>query len=68
MAAVSKGNLSACSVIINHTGVDINATDRNRETALFQAAKLNRIEICRLFLEDPEINFSKDNKNGQTPL
>ncbi|KAJ4320410.1 hypothetical protein N0V94_003381 [Neodidymelliopsis sp. IMI 364377] len=48
--------------------VDINGRDRDGNTPLHLAATLGRAPVVRLLLDQPGINDSTANYNGQTPL
>ncbi|KAL5115493.1 hypothetical protein ACEQ8H_006634 [Pleosporales sp. CAS-2024a] len=48
--------------------IDINARDRDGNTPLHLAATLGRTPVVRMLLEQPGINDSITNYNGQTPL
>ncbi|CAI6336640.1 unnamed protein product [Periconia digitata] len=48
--------------------IDINGRDRDGNTALHLAATLGRSPIVRMLLDQPGINDSITNYNGQTPL
>jgi ankyrin repeat protein len=48
--------------------IDINGRDRDGNTPLHLAATLGRTPVVRVLLEQPGINDSITNYNGQTPL
>jgi len=48
--------------------IDINGRDRDGNTPLHLAATLGRAPVVRLLLDQPGINDSVTNYNGQTPL
>jgi hypothetical protein len=48
--------------------IDINGRDRDGNTPLHLAATLGRTPVVRILLEQPGINDSITNYNGQTPL
>ncbi|KAJ4373405.1 hypothetical protein N0V83_003700 [Neocucurbitaria cava] len=48
--------------------IDINSRDRDGNTPLHLAATLGRVQVVRMLLDQPGINDSITNFNGQTPL
>lgn len=48
--------------------IDINGRDRDGNTPLHLAATLGRAPVVRMLLDQPSINDSVTNYNGQTPL
>ncbi|KAJ4410173.1 hypothetical protein N0V91_002182 [Didymella pomorum] len=48
--------------------IDVNGRDRDGNTPLHLAATLGRAPVVRLLLDQPNINDSITNYNGQTPL
>lgn len=48
--------------------IDINGRDRDGNTPLHLAATLGRTPVVRMLLDQPAINDSVTNYNGQTPL
>ncbi|KAF2749664.1 oxysterol binding protein 1 [Sporormia fimetaria CBS 119925] len=48
--------------------IDVNGRDRDGNTPLHLAATLGRAQVVRMLLDQPNINDSITNYNGQTPL
>ncbi|KAF2277256.1 oxysterol binding protein 1 [Westerdykella ornata] len=48
--------------------VDVNGRDRDGNTPLHLAATLGRVQVVRMLLDQPNVNDSITNYNGQTPL
>lgn len=47
-------------------GIDVNAKNKNGETALHLAAKLGRVELCKALLDCGASPIERNNKN-RTP-
>lgn len=72
--AIQCAELPVIEFVLSHSKagpesvIDINGRDRDGNTALHLAATLGRTPVVRMLLDQPGINDSITNYNGQTPL
>ena len=64
--SVKTGSLSITKSLLNK-GIDCNATNKNKESAIHIATKNNNIDMVKL-LHSYEVNINAKNANGLTPL
>jgi hypothetical protein len=72
--AIQCAELPVIEFVLSNAGaapdspIDINGRDREGNTPLHLAATLGRTPVVRMLLDQPGINDSVTNYNGQTPL
>lgn len=59
---------TAIKLLLEHGGIDINATDFKAQTALIKAAMYDNVEIVRLLLRNLNLQVNARDKNGRTAL
>ncbi len=66
--AVEYSDFETVRLLVEDTNVDVNAVDRNGNTALHVAAKCGNVTFVQLLLEHPAIDPNRVNRKSQTPL
>ena len=67
-AACQQGHLHIATLLLNVAGIDVNLTNRRKETALFSACQYGHVEIVQLLLARKDTAINKGNELQMTPL
>lgn len=66
--AVYHANLELINRLLEHTWINVNASDFRSNTPLHLGAELGHIKVTTLLMQHKTINVNETNVDGQTPL
>ena len=66
--AAKHGHLEVAKELLSQPGIDVNAVDLERRTALYWAASRNRPQVLRVLLENEQIQPQIETEWAETPL
>ena len=65
---VLNGNVEILQMLLNVPSIDVNAQNRNLDTALHVATRTNNVTMIAMLLTHPQINPNIINNDGHTAL
>ncbi len=66
--AILLENAQSIRKLLNTQQLDINQTDKDKNTMLHVAVQLNDMDLTKRLVETPGIDLTKKNRDGETPL
>lgn len=63
-----KGHLLGCSFLVQQYPWMLSWANRYGETPLFSAIQYSKVDICRYFLKQADVDLKRRNLDGRTPI